>query len=71
MPIPMNPATAVAVPISNAPIVEGVKEPALPFALRESTLEARDVETLRRIARDKNAKSGRYMRKAKSLPISD
>jgi predicted DNA-binding antitoxin AbrB/MazE fold protein len=44
--------------------------PVLPIALRETEITERDVETLLRVARDKNAGAGRYKRSPKKLTKS-
>jgi hypothetical protein len=47
------------------------KKSNLPLALREEEISEKDVEVLLRVARDKNAASGRYRRMAKRLPSTD
>lgn len=47
------------------------KKPILPLALRETEITEADVEVLLRIARDKNAESGRYKRTPKRVPTAE
>ena len=44
------------------------KKPILPLALRETEITDTDVEAILRVARDKQATSGRYNRTPKRLP---
>jgi hypothetical protein len=48
-----------------------MKTPILPLALRETVLTKRDLATILRVARNKNAKAGRYKRIPKKLPQRD
>jgi hypothetical protein len=43
--------------------------PILPVALRDAEITERDVETMLRVARNKNATAGRYKRTPKRVPI--
>ena len=47
------------------------KKPILPLALRETEITEADVKAMLRIARDKNAASGRYRRTPKRLPTAE
>ena len=47
------------------------KKPILPLALRDTEITDADVEVMLRVARDKNATSGRYKRTPKRLPTAE
>lgn len=47
------------------------KKPILPLALRETEITETDVEVMLRVARDKQATSGRYKRTPKLLPTAE
>ena len=62
------PTTLAATPLpASIPSCDGAS---LPQALRDSTLAPEDFETLLRIARDKQAASGRYARTPRQIPES-
>lgn len=62
--------SAVDVPRSTDHSVdpESRPSPILPVAHRDTEITEGDVETMLRVARDKNAPSGRYRRTPKFLP---
>jgi hypothetical protein len=47
------------------------KKPILPLALRETEITENDVAVMLRVARDKDATSGRYKRTPKRLPSAE
>lgn len=49
-------------------MIKEKNKPILPLALRETEITESDIAVMVRVARDKNAKSGRYKRTAKRLP---
>jgi|GEM_PF-4960060 len=52
-------------------VKQNSKKPILPLALRETEITEIDVAVMLRVARDKDAKSGRYKRTPKRLPSAE